>query len=210
MNFIFHPTIIIKQASLHSHQSLCPIQINSSPYLRTPLISRWKTSPSPNVPSSWNSPFNHSSLLKWSYNSRVLSWHPLWFPSLHWKIFPSLLTFLLTCSFMHVYDPRDHIIWEDIMVIGRGTHFVRVEARDHNHYWITCWVDYTGVEFMTQVDQCLGIDPNPQDVLSQLDWVGSLIWLWWWHLSELVWWSWRMQYWWLRREMRGRGEHREG
>jgi len=75
---------------------------------------------------------------------------------------------------------------EDIIVVRRGTYFVRVEARDHDHYWITCWVDYTGVEFSTQVDQGLVIDPNPQDMLSQLDQVGSLIQLWWGHLSELI------------------------
>jgi len=51
----------------------------------------------------------------------------------------------------------------------KGTQFVRVEVRDHDHYWITCWVDNTGVKFMTQVDQGLVIDPNPQDDLSQLD-----------------------------------------
>jgi len=40
--------IIIEQPSLHSHQSTCPTQMTSSLYLRTPLILRWKTSPSPN------------------------------------------------------------------------------------------------------------------------------------------------------------------
>ena len=41
---------------------------------------------------------------------------------------------------------------EDITVARRGTCLFRVEARDHDHYWITCLVDYTGVEFLTQVD----------------------------------------------------------
>jgi len=35
---IFHPIIIIEQPSSHSHQSTCPTQMTSSPYLRTPLI----------------------------------------------------------------------------------------------------------------------------------------------------------------------------
>ena len=61
------------------------------------------------------------------------------------------------------------------MVVGRGTQFVRVEARDQDHYWITCQVDNTGIEFTTQVDCSLVIDPNPQDVLLQLELVGSLI-----------------------------------
>src|SRR5882724_10820282 len=34
---IFHPTIIIEQPSSHSHQSTCPIQMTSGPYLRMPL-----------------------------------------------------------------------------------------------------------------------------------------------------------------------------
>jgi len=32
-----------------------------------------------------------------------------------------------------------------------NTHY-QVEPRDHNHYWITCQVDNTGVKFTTQVD----------------------------------------------------------
>jgi len=62
-------------------------------------------------------------------------------------ISPSLLSFILT---HYVYNPTDHIIWE--RTVRRGTHFVRVEAQDRDHYWITCQVDYTGVEFSTQVD----------------------------------------------------------
>jgi len=54
----------------------------------------------------------------------------------------------------------------DITAVGRGTFFVRVEEQDHDHYWITCQMDYTGVEFSIRVDQDLVIDPNPQDMLS--------------------------------------------
>jgi len=99
-------------------------------------------------------------------------------PSLHQMISPSLPSFLPTHNF-HVYDP-------ETISFGRGHHrsqevntLVRVEARDCNHYWITCHMDYTGVKFSTRVDWGLVIDPNPQDMLSQLDWVGSLMWLWW-------------------------------
>ena len=98
--------------------------VTSSPYLRTPLTLRWKTSPSPTIPSSWNSPsslldqpFNVSSAPSW-HSLLFLSlhpWHPLWFLSLHLMILPSLLSFLLTHYFLHFYDPRDHII-------GRGHH----------------------------------------------------------------------------------------
>src|SRR5882724_11133079 len=73
----------------------------------------------------------------------------------------------------HLQPERPYHLGEDITVVRRGTHFVRIEARDHDHYWITCRVDYTGVEFSTQVGQGLVIDPNPQAVLSQLDQVGS-------------------------------------
>ena len=110
----------------------------------------------------------------------------------------------------HLQPQRPYHLGEDITVVGRGTHFVWVEARDHNHYWITCQVDYTGVEFTPQVNWGLMIDPNPQYVLSWLDWVGSLMQLWWGQLSEFIWWSWMRQYWWLRKEMRGRGKHRDG
>jgi len=57
-------------------------------------------------------------------------------------------------------------VGEDITGVVRGTCFIRVEEWDHDHYWITCQMDNTGVEFSTQVDQDLVIDPNPQDMLS--------------------------------------------
>jgi len=132
--YIFHPTIIIKQPSSHSHQSICPIQMTSSPYSRTPLTFKWKISPSPNVPSSWNSPYNHSSLLDQLFNVSsapswhsllflsLLLWHPLWFLSLHWMILLSLLSVLTTHYFLHVYDPRDHIIWERKSLQSGGEH----------------------------------------------------------------------------------------
>src|SRR5882724_3039390 len=81
---------------------------------------------------------------------------------------------------------RPYHMGEDITEVGRGTHFIRVEDQDDNYYWITCWMDNTGVEFSIRVGQDLVIVPNPQDMLSQLARVGSLMWLWWGHLSELV------------------------
>jgi len=51
--------------------------------------------------------------------------------------------------------------------LGRGHHgshegdaLYQVEEWDNDHYWITCQMDYTGVEFSTQVDRSLVIDPN--------------------------------------------------
>ena len=49
----------------------------------------------------------------------------------------------------HLGPQRPYHLGEDIMAVGRGTHFVRVEEQDHDHYWITCQMDYTGVEFST-------------------------------------------------------------
>ena len=94
-------------------------------------------------------------------------------------ILPLLLSSLQPTISSCLWPQRPYHMGEDITVVGRGTCFVRVEARDHDHYWITCQVDYTGVEFSTQVNQGLVIVPNPQDILSWLDRVGSLIWLCW-------------------------------
>src|SRR5882724_9831013 len=84
---------------------------------------------------------------------------------------------------------RPYHVGEDITEVGRGTHFIRVEDWDDIYYWITCRMDNTGVEFSMQVGRDLVIDPNPQDMLSRLAQVGSLMRLWWGHLSELVRWS---------------------
>src|SRR5882724_40895 len=51
---------------------------------------------------------------------------------------------------------RPYHLGEDIMEVGRGTCFVRVEARGHDHYWITCHMEYTGVE-STRVNRGLVI-----------------------------------------------------
>jgi len=80
-------------------------------------------------------------------------------------------------------------VGEDIMEVRRGMRFISVEDQDDNYFWITCRMDNTGVKFSMQVGQDLVIDPNPQDMLSQLARVGSLMQLWWGHLSELVRWS---------------------
>src|SRR5882724_1632895 len=64
---------------------------------------------------------------------------------------------------------RPYHLGEDITEAGRGTHFIRVEEWDNDHYWITCRMDNTGVEFSNQVGRDLVIDPNPQDMLSRLD-----------------------------------------
>src|SRR5882724_6337378 len=89
----------------------------------------------------------------------------------------------------HLQPQRPYHVGEDITEVGRGTRFIRVEDQDDNYFWITCQMDNTGVEFSMQVGQYLVIDPNPQDMLSRHTRVGSLMRLWWGHLSELVRWS---------------------
>jgi len=181
--------------------------MTSSPYLRTPLILRWKTSPSPNVPSSWNSPFNHSSLLEWSYDSRVLSWHPLWFPSLHWMILPLLLSFLLTHSFLHVYDPetisfgRGHYGSQEGNTLCQGRSKRSRSLLDHllgglNRSWVhnPSWLRSSD---RPQPSRCFIMAWPSREFDVTL--VGTAF-----QIHSLVW------YWWLGREMRGRGEHREG
>src|SRR5882724_4784343 len=84
---------------------------------------------------------------------------------------------------------RPYHVGEDITEVRRGTHFIRVEDRNDIYYWITCRMDNTGLEFSMRVSRDLVIDPNPQDMLSRLARVGSLMQLWWGHLSELVLWS---------------------
>src|SRR5882724_7917265 len=86
----------------------------------------------------------------------------------------------------HLQPPKLYNMGEDITEVGRGMHFIRVEDRDDNYFWITCCMDNTGVEFSIRVSRDLVIDPNPQDMLSRLARVGSLMRLWWGHLSELV------------------------
>src|SRR5882724_4787208 len=46
---------------------------------------------------------------------------------------------------------RQYHVGEDIMEVGRGTHFIRVEDRNDIYYWITCRMDNTGVEFSMRV-----------------------------------------------------------
>src|SRR5882724_3799397 len=50
-----------------------------------------------------------------------------------------------------VQPQRPYHLGEDITEVRRGTHFIRVEERDNDHYWIICHRDNTGVEFSTQV-----------------------------------------------------------
>jgi len=66
--------------------------------------------------------FDHSRLLatssapSWHFSLilSLLLWYPLWFPSflhLHPIILPSLPLFQPTHYSLHIYDPKDHIMW---------------------------------------------------------------------------------------------------
>src|SRR5882724_11779120 len=47
----------------------------------------------------------------------------------------------------HLRPQIPYHVGEDIMEVGRGKHFIRIEDRDDNYFWITCRMDHTGVEF---------------------------------------------------------------
>src|SRR5882724_12039928 len=55
----------------------------------------------------------------------------------------------------HLQPQRPYHLGEDIMEVGRGMCFIRVEDKDDNYYWITCRMDNTGVKFLIQVSQDL-------------------------------------------------------
>jgi len=102
------------------------------------------------------------------------------FSGLYTIMWPSLPLSQPTHYSLHVYDLKDHYhVGETSTEVGRGTRFIRVEDRDDLYYWITCCMDNTGVRISMRVGRDLVIDPNPQDILSRLARVGSLMWLWW-------------------------------
>jgi len=157
-------------------------------------------SPSPIIPSSWNSPYDHSSLMIDHLMQAV--------PHNGTPCCSSAYTYGTHCGFQayikcyrhhssHSYWPtisstfmtqRPYHLGEEIMVVRRGTHFVRVEGRDH--HTIGSPAKWTKQEWSSQLSRLRSSDwPNPQDMLSWLDQAGSLMQLWWGHLSKLVWWS---------------------
>ena len=71
---------------------------------------------------------------------------------------------------------------EEISEMGTGTRFVGIEDQEPECYRITCHMDYTGIEFATWVAQSLVIDPDPQDVFSEIDQLGMLLGFWSGHL----------------------------
>src|SRR5882724_6112267 len=58
---------------------------------------------------------------------------------------------------------RPYHVGEDITEVGRGMHFIRVEDWNDIYYWITCWMDNTGVELSIRVsrDPSVSIKPRP-------------------------------------------------
>src|SRR5882724_12534177 len=51
----------------------------------------------------------------------------------------------------HLRPQRPYHLGEDIMEVGRGTCFIRVEDQNDIYYWITCCMDHTGVKFSIRV-----------------------------------------------------------
>src|SRR5882724_5973637 len=80
---------------------------------------------------------------------------------------------------------KPYHLGEEISEVGMGTRYVGIDYRDPKCYWITCHMDYTGVEFATQVARDFVTDPDPQDMISWIDPVGMLIGFWSGHLLGL-------------------------
>jgi len=141
----------------------------------------------PNPSSSWNSQFNrfnHSRLLATSSAHHGTSHDPQPTPMVHTvvsKLSAPASNNIAIASIIptdplfppRLWPQRPYHVGEDITEVGRGTHFIRVEDQNDIYYWITCHMDNTGVEFSMWVGRDLVIDPNPQDMLSQLAQVGS-------------------------------------
>ena len=65
--------------------------------------------------------------------------------------------------------PKKYHLGEEISEMGMGTRYVGIEYRDPECYWITCCMEYTGVKLAIWVARDLVIDPDPQDMISQID-----------------------------------------
>src|SRR5882672_12028809 len=66
----------------------------------------------------------------------------------------------------HLQPKQPYHLGEEISEMGKGTRFVGIEARDPQ-------MDDTRIRFAMQVDLCLVIDPDPQNMSSWLDQVGK-------------------------------------
>src|SRR5882724_5846772 len=53
------------------------------------------------------------------------------------------------------HPKKPYCLGEDISEMGMGTRYVGIEHRDPEHYWITCRMDNTKVEFATRVARVL-------------------------------------------------------
>ena len=73
---------------------------------------------------------------------------------------------------------KPYHLGKEISEMGTDTRYVGLKDRYPKCYWITCCMDYTGVEFATQVARDFVINLDPQDMMSQIDRVGMLIGFW--------------------------------
>src|SRR5882724_12254241 len=69
----------------------------------------------------------------------------------------------------HPLPMKPYHLGKEISEMGMCTRYVGIMDRDPKCYWITCCMDYTGVEFTTRVARDFVIDPGPQDMISQID-----------------------------------------
>ena len=69
----------------------------------------------------------------------------------------------------HPQPKKLYHLGKGISEMGTGTRYVGIEYRDPECYWIRCHMDNTGVEFATWVARDFVIDPDPQDMISQIN-----------------------------------------
>src|SRR5882724_4224905 len=61
----------------------------------------------------------------------------------------------------HPQPMKPYHLGKEISEMGTGTRYVGIVDSDPKCYWITCHMDYTGVEFTILVDRYFVIDPDP-------------------------------------------------
>jgi len=133
----------VEQPSLHSHQSICPIQMTSKSVFEDSSDIKMEDLYKSTIPSSWKSPYNHSSLFDWQSTQTVP--HPCCYSANTYALTvvsePALNDIAISPLIptdplfpLCLWPQSPYHLGEDILEVGRGTHCGRVEARDHDHY----------------------------------------------------------------------------
>jgi len=165
---ILQPTIIIEQPTLHQPSINMSNQDDLRSVFEDPSDLEMEDLANPNVPqvvtvlsitqvySTWAVPIMGTSYWASTYSYGT----HCGFTALHQMILPSLHHSYQPLFPPHLW-PRDHIIWERTsQKFGRGTCFIRIEARDHDHYWITAIWNTQELSSQLESTEVLLIDPN--------------------------------------------------